>query len=116
MTKRGPLRFIILAARIVRQLVSTLLAATGLDVNQCAACGCCYVDEPVQAKFDLEIWEVLAAACENKQGALTNQTIWALAEVNFDQVHCSNELDVVTVARPAPGAIRKSFPFGKCGT
>ena len=48
---------------------------------------------------DLEIWEVLAAACENKQGALTNQTIWALAEVNFDQVHCSNELDVVTVAR-----------------
>lgn len=86
MTKRGPLRFII-------------LAATGLDVNQCAACGCCYVDEPVQAQFDLEIWEVLAAACENKQGALTNQTIWALAEVNFDQVHCSNELDVVTVAR-----------------
>ena len=85
-TKRGPLRFII-------------LAATGVDVNQCAACECCYAHDSVQAKIDLGIWEVLAAACANKQGALTNQTIWALAEAQAKDVNCFIELDVVAVAQ-----------------
>ena len=85
-SNRGPLRFVI-------------LAATGVDVNRCAACEYCYVDETLQAKFDMEIWEVLSAACEDKPGALANQTIWALAEVCREEVRCSSGVDVVTVAQ-----------------
>ncbi len=83
---RGPLRFVI-------------LAAIGVDVNRCAACGACYVDDLLQARFDLEIWEILVAACEDKREALTNQTIWALAEAQPKDVNCFNELDVVAVAQ-----------------
>ena len=39
------------------------------------------------------------AACENKQGALTNQTIWALAEAQSKDVDCFSQLDVVAVAQ-----------------
>ena len=83
---RGPLRFIV-------------LADTGKDVNHCAACECCYVDESVQARFDLDLWEVLAAARQDDEAALTNHTIWALAEVHPQDVHCPNGLDMVTIAR-----------------
>lgn len=83
---RGPLRFIV-------------LAATGEDVRNCTACECCYVDEALQARFDLELWEVLAAARENDQAALTNQTIWALSEAHPEDVRCANGLDLVTIAR-----------------
>jgi hypothetical protein len=83
---RGPLRFV-------------LLADTGQDVNHCDACECCYVDDAVQAKFDLELWEVLAAARQDDEGALTNQTIWALAEAQADEVRCTNGVDFVAIAR-----------------
>ena|GEM_PF-1597112 len=83
---RGPLRFIV-------------LADTGKDVNHCAACECCYVDESVQARFDLDLWEVLAAARQDDEAALTNHTIWALAEADDGDVHCTNGLDMVTIAR-----------------
>jgi len=83
---RGSLRFIV-------------LAEAGQDVNECGACQCCYVDKAVQAKFDLEIWEVLAAARENDEAALTNQTIWVLAELRSQDVRCANDLDVVAIAR-----------------
>ena len=83
---RGPLRFV-------------LLADTGQDVNLCSACECCYVDDGVQAKFDLELWEVLAAARQDDEGALTNQTIWALAEAQSGEVRCTNGVDFVAIAR-----------------
>jgi heterodisulfide reductase subunit C len=86
MADRGPLRFIV-------------LAVTGQDVNRCLACECCSVDEQVQARFDLSVSQVLAAARENDPRALTNQTIWALAEASPAEVCCANRLDIVTVAR-----------------
>jgi heterodisulfide reductase subunit C len=76
-----------------------VLADTGKDVSQCAACECCYVDEAVRAKFDLELWEVLAAARDNDQVALTNRTIWSLAEARPEDVRCPNEVDVVAIAQ-----------------
>ena len=85
-TERGPLRFIV-------------LADTGKDVNHCTACGCCYVDQAVEAEFDLELWQVLAAACEDDQAALTNRTIWALAEADPSDVACLNGMDLVAIAR-----------------
>jgi len=86
MADRGPLRFIV-------------LAITGQDVSHCQACGCCYVDGQVQARLDLSVSQVLAAAQENDPRALTNQTIWALAEASPAEVCCANRLDIVTVAR-----------------
>jgi heterodisulfide reductase subunit C len=86
MADRGPLRFIV-------------LAVTGQDVNRCLACECCSVDEQVQARFDLSVSQVLAAARDNDPRALTNQTIWALAEATPAEVCCANQLDIVTVAR-----------------
>jgi hypothetical protein len=83
---RGPLRFV-------------LLADTGQDVSDCGACECCYVDDGLQAKFDLELWEVLAAARQDDEGALANQTIWALAEAQADEVRCANGVDFVAIAR-----------------
>ena len=83
---RGPLRFI-------------LLADTGQDVSHCGACESCYVDDAVQAKFDLALWEVLAAARQNDERVLTNQTIWALAEAQADEVRCTNGVDFVAIAR-----------------
>jgi hypothetical protein len=53
----------------------------------------------VQARFDLSISQVLAAARENDPGALASQTIWVLAEANPDQVRCANGLDIITLAR-----------------
>jgi heterodisulfide reductase subunit C len=86
MADRGPLRFIV-------------LALTGQDVNRCLGCECCSVDEQVQARFDLSVNQVLAAARENDPRALTNQTIWVLAEASPAEVGCANRLDIVTVAR-----------------
>jgi heterodisulfide reductase subunit C len=83
---RGPLRFI-------------LLADTGQDVNQCSGCGCCYVGDEMQAEFDLELWEVLAAARQDDEAALTNQTIWALAEAQLGEIRCTNGVDFVAIAR-----------------
>jgi heterodisulfide reductase subunit C len=83
---RGPLRFV-------------LLADTGQDVNQCSGCGCCYVGDGTQAEFDLELWEVLAAARQDDEAALTNQTIWALAEAQAGEVRCTNGVDFVAIAR-----------------
>jgi heterodisulfide reductase subunit C len=86
MADRGPLRFVV-------------LALTGQDVNRCLACECCSVDEQVQARFDMSVAQVLAAARENDSRALTNQTIWALAEASPAEVGCANRLDIVSVAR-----------------
>jgi hypothetical protein len=83
---RGPLRFIV-------------LAATGEDIGKCTGCECCYIDEALQARFDLALWGILAAVCEDDETVLNNQTIWALAEACPEDVRCSNRLDVVTVAR-----------------
>jgi heterodisulfide reductase subunit C len=83
---RGLLRFI-------------LLADSGQDVNQCSGCGCCYVDDGVQAGLDLEPWEILAAARQDDAAALTNQTIWALAEAQADEIRCPNGVDFVAIAR-----------------
>ena len=83
---RGPLRFI-------------LLADTGQDVDHCSGCACCYVGDEVEARFDLELWEVLAAARQDDEAALTNQTIWALAEAQSDEVRCTNGVDFVAIAR-----------------
>lgn len=83
---RGPLRFIV-------------LATTGEDVRTCTACECCYVDEALEAKLDLSLPEVLAAIRENDDAALTNQTIWALAEACPGDVRCINNLDVVAIAQ-----------------
>jgi len=57
------------------------------------------VDDSVQARFDLDLWEVLVAARQDDEAALTNHTIWALAEVHPQDVHCPNGLDMVTIAR-----------------
>jgi hypothetical protein len=83
---RGPLRFIV-------------LAATGEDVRACTACECCYVAEALEAKLDLSVPEVLAATRENNEAALTNQTIWVLAEACAQDVRCTNELDLVAIAQ-----------------
>jgi heterodisulfide reductase subunit C len=83
---RGPLRFIV-------------LATTGEDVRTCTACECCYVDEALEAKLDLSLPEVLAATRENDEAALTNQSIWALAEAGPGAVRCVNDLDVVAIAQ-----------------
>jgi heterodisulfide reductase subunit C len=83
---RGPLRFIV-------------LADTGEDVSQCAGCEYCHVDAGVQAGFDLELWEVLAAARQNQDLALTNQTIWTLAQAGSEDVRCVHGVDVVMIAR-----------------
>ena len=83
---RGPLRFVV-------------LAATGQDVNQCAACEGCFAEESLEARFDLTIWEVLAASRDDDDTALTNQTIWALMEAEPGDVRCIQGLDIVTIAR-----------------
>lgn len=86
MVDRAPLRFII-------------LAATGHDVNECTACQCCFVDEALEARFDLPIWEVIAAARKNDEAALTNRTIWVLAEASVDSVVCARGINVLAIAR-----------------
>lgn len=86
MAERGALRFII-------------LAATGRDINNCTACQNCYVDEALLAQFDLSIWQVMAAAQKNDELALTNRTIWILAEASPDAVCCPNDVAVVAIAR-----------------
>jgi hypothetical protein len=57
------------------------------------------VGDEVEAGFDLELWEVLAAARQDDEAALTNQTIWALAEVQADEARCTNGVDFVAIAR-----------------
>jgi hypothetical protein len=86
MTKRGPLRFII-------------LAATGQDINDCTACQNCCIDEALSTEFDLSIWQVMAAAQKNDEIALTNRTIRLLAEAPPDSIACPNEVAVVAIAR-----------------
>lgn len=86
MTKRGALRFII-------------LAATGQDINNCTACQNCYIDEALSAEFDLSIWQVMAAAQKNDELALTNRTIRILAEASSESICCPNEVAVVAIAR-----------------
>jgi hypothetical protein len=83
--RRGPLRFII-------------LAATGQDVNRCAACEGCFAEEWLETRFDLAIWELLAASRDDDDIALTNQTIWALMEAEPEDVRCIRGLDIVAVA------------------
>ncbi len=83
---RGPLRFII-------------LTKTGQDIGKCTACRCCYLDETLAKKLDMPPWAVIAAACKNLEVALTNRTIWALAEASPAAVQCANDLDVVAVGR-----------------
>ena len=83
---RGPLRFII-------------LAATGEDIRHCTACECCCVDDTLQARFDLPVWEVFKAACNNDEAALTNQTIWVLAGARPADARCKNGLNLVAVAQ-----------------
>jgi hypothetical protein len=85
-TDRGPLRFIV-------------LAATGQDVSQCAACEACYVDGATEAEFDLALWEAFAAVREDDETALTSQTIWSLADARPEDVGCIKRLHLVTVAR-----------------
>lgn len=84
--RRGPLRFIV-------------LAATGQDVNRCAACEGCLAEESLEVRFDLAIWKVLAAARDDDDTALTNRTIWALMEAEPEDVHCIQGLDIVTIAQ-----------------
>ncbi len=50
-------------------------------------------------RFDLPVWEVLAAARDDDETALTNQTIWALADAQPASVRCLNGLNLVAVAR-----------------
>ena len=86
MAERGALRFII-------------LAATGQDINNCTACQNCYIDETMLAGFDLSVWEVMAAARKNDELALTNRTIWILADAPAGSVCCPNGLAVAAIAR-----------------
>jgi hypothetical protein len=108
---RGPLRFII-------------LAATGQDVAKCRACQDCYIDKSLLARFDIPLWEVFLAARQNDEAALTNRTIWAIAGVCPEAIHCPKELDAIAVARalrqeaqrrglaPVDGIPRESFNTG----
>jgi heterodisulfide reductase subunit C len=91
---RAPLRFII-------------LSATGNDVNKCTACQCCFVDEALEARFDLPIWEVIAAARNNDEAALTNRTIWVLAEAGSESVVCSRGVNVLAIARALRNEARR---------
>jgi hypothetical protein len=86
MCDRAPLRFII-------------LSATGHDVNKCTACQCCFVDEALEAKLDTPVWEVVAAARQNDISALTNRTIWVLAEAGPESVVCASGLNVLAIIR-----------------
>lgn len=90
MANRGALRFII-------------LAATGQDVNCCTACQNCCIDEVLLDEFDLPLWQVIAAARKNDESALTNRTIWILANAPPDSVYCANEIDVIAIARALCG-------------
>ena len=85
MTDRAPLR-------------SIIITTTGQDVCKCKACEYCYIDEALEAKFDMPIWAVIAAARRNDEAALTNQTIWALQDASPDSILCPNDLDVLTIA------------------
>ena len=86
MAGRAPLRFII-------------LSATGHDVNKCTACQCCFVEEALEARFDLPVWEVIAAARKNDLSALTNRTIWVLAEADPDSMLCASGVNVLAIAK-----------------
>jgi heterodisulfide reductase subunit C len=86
MAGRAPLRYII-------------LSATGQDVNKCTACRCCFIDEALEARFDMPVWEVMAAARKNELSALTNRTIWVLAETDPDSMPCANGVNVLAIAK-----------------
>ncbi len=83
---RGPLRFIV-------------LAATGQDVSRCRACEGCSIEAALKERFDLPVWEVLTATCQDDEAALTNRTIRVLAGACPEAVHCLQGLDVVAIAR-----------------
>jgi hypothetical protein len=85
MTDRAPLR-------------SIIITATGQDVCKCKACEYCYIDDALEAKFDMPVWDVMAAARRNDEAALTNQTIWVLQDASPDSLHCPNDFDFLAIA------------------
>jgi heterodisulfide reductase subunit C len=85
MTDRGTLR-------------SVILAETGQDIRKCAACQRCYVNDSLQAQFDLPLTEIVTAARRNDEAALLNRTIWVVAKAQPETVRCSKGLDLVAVA------------------
>jgi hypothetical protein len=74
------------------------LTGTGQDVRKCTACQRCYVNQDLEAKFDLPLTEIVMAARRNDEAALINGTIWVLAEAQPEAVQCSNGLDLVAIA------------------
>jgi hypothetical protein len=76
-----------------------VLAATGQDVSRCKACEGCDVKAALKERFDLPLWEVLTATCQDDEAALTNRTIRALAEACPEAVDCLQGLDIVAIAR-----------------